>query len=348
MSRKILDDLGVSAFCESMAMMAQSGIQTDEALSLLQTSHESASAPLETALSGMRERVDEGESLSAAMEKSGVFPDYAVKMIRTGEDSGHLENILFRLSRYYADRKTIADKLKNAVTYPAAMLILIILVLAAMLSLVLPSFREVYETMSGSLAASSYGYIRWAYAVCWIALGVMSALALALLIGTLLWKTGRRKSVEAALSKIPITAKILESMGTFRFTDALGTFLASGKMQDEAVLDSIPMTDCAPVEEKLKKVVRSMEEGHGISQAAIDADLFEPLYGRMLLAGERSGNLENVLARLTEHLEQNCGDLVDRLVSVVDPLLSGVLMVTVGLSLLSVMLPLIGMMSSVG
>ena len=80
------------------------------------------------------------------------------------------------------------------------MLILIILVLAAMLSLVLPSFREVYETMSGSLAASSYGYIRWAYAVCWIALGVMSALALALLIGTLLWKTGRRKSVEAALS----------------------------------------------------------------------------------------------------------------------------------------------------
>ena len=348
MSRKILDDLGVSAFCESMAMMAQSGIQTDEALSLLQSSHVSASGPLETALSGMRERVDEGESLSAAMEKSGVFPDYAVKMIRTGEDSGHLENILFRLSRYYADRKTIADKLKNAVTYPAAMLILIILVLAAMLTLVLPSFREVYETMSGSLAASSYGYIRWAYAVCWIALGVMTVLALALLIGTLLWKTGRRKTVEAVLSKIPITAKILESMGTFRFTDALGTFLASGKMQDEAVLDSIPMTDCGPVEEKLKKVVLSMEEGHGISQAAIDADLFEPLYGRMLLAGERSGNLENVLGRLTEHLEQNCGDLVDRLVSVVDPLLSGILMVTVGLSLLSVMLPLIGMMSSVG
>ena len=97
-----------------------------------------------------------------------------------------------------------------------------------------------------------------------------------------------------------------------------------------------------------ESVVRTMEEGHGISQAAIDADLFEPLYGRMLLAGERSGNLENVLGRLTEHLEQNCGDLVDRLVSVVDPLLSGVLMVTVGLSLLSVMLPLIGMMSSVG
>ena len=348
MSRQKLDNLGVSAFCESIAMMAQSGIQTDEMLSLLQSSHESASGPLESALSGMRETVEAGESLSAAMEKSGVFPDYAVKMIQTGETSGYLENILFRLSSYYANQKTIADKIKNAVTYPAAMLILIILVLAAMLALVLPSFREVYESMSGSLSASSFRYIQWAYAVCWIALGVMSVLALAILVGALFWKSGHRSKVEAVLSKIPITAKILESMGMFRFTDALGTFLASGKMQDEAVLDSIPIADCAPVEEKLKTVVRAMEEGHGISQAALDADLFEPLYGRMLLAGERSGNLESVLGRLTEHLKQNCGDLVDRLVSVVDPLLSGVLMVTVGLSLLSVMLPLIGMMSAVG
>ncbi len=348
MSKKILDPLGVSAFCESMAMMVQSGIQTDEAISLLQGSRDSASGPMETALREMKQSVDEGESLSAAMEKSGVFPDYAVKMIRVGELSGHLENILFRLARYYTDQKTVADKLRNAVTYPAVMLILIIVVLTVMLTTVLPSFKEVYEAMSGSLAASSYRYIGWANVLCWIALGVMVVLALALLGGLVLWKTGHRGPVEAVLRRIPITARILESMGLFRFTGALGTFLASGRLQDEAVLDSIPMTDCAPVEEKLKKVVRSMEEGHGISQASCDADLFEPLYGRMLLAGERSGNLEGVLGRLTEHLGQNCSELVDRLVSVVDPILSGVLMATVGLSLLSVMLPLIGMMSSVG
>jgi type IV pilus assembly protein PilC len=67
----------------------------------------------------------------------------------------------------------------------------------------------------------------------------------------------------------------------------------------------------------------------------------------MLLAGERSGNLEHVLGRLTELLEENCGNLVERLVGIIDPLLSGVLMFTVGLSLLSVMLPLIGMMNSI-
>ena len=102
------------------------------------------------------------------------------------------------------------------------------------------------------------------------------------------------------------------------------------------------------MEDKLKKCVAYMEEGHSISQAAYEEELFEPVYGRMLLAGERSGNLEDVLGRLTELLEENCGHLVDRLVGVVDPLLSGILMITVGLTLLSVMLPLIGMMNSVG
>ena len=134
----------------------------------------------------------------------------------------------------------------------------------------------------------------------------------------------------------------------FRFTSALSTFLASGEMQDDAMKKSLPMTKCAPVEEKLSRCLARMEEGHSIAQSAYDEELFEPVYGRMLLAGERSGNMEHVLGRLTALLEEKCKNLVDRLVGTVDPLLSGVLMVTVGLSLLSVMLPLIGMMNSVG
>ena len=175
----------------------------------------------------------------------------------------------------------------------------------------------------------------------------MVLLAAALVTGLVLWNKGKREQVEAVLRKNKLCASILESMSMFRFTSALATFLASGEMQDEAVLSSIPMADYPPVEEKLKKCVARMEEGHSIAQAAYDENLFEPVYGRMLLAGERSGSLEQVLRRMTELLEENCGNLVERLVGIIDPLLSGVLMVTVGLSLLSVMLPLIGMMNAV-
>jgi len=348
MSNKKLDHLGVSAFCESMAMMIQSGIQTDEAVSLLQSEKGTASGMLEQALAVIKENVDRGSGLSAAMAASGIFPEYALQMIKVGESSGRLEDILFRLSRYYADQKTISEKLRGAVTYPAAMLGLIIAVLAVMLVMVLPAFTDVYDTLTGSLAASSYRYVYWAYAFCWIALAIMLALAAALLIGLAMWNNGKRDKVESLLGKNRLCASILESMGMFRFTSALSTFLASGEMQDEAMKNSLPMTKCRSVEKKLEGCLKRMEEGHSIAQAAYDEELFEPVYGRMLLAGERSGNMENVLGRLTALLEEKCTGLVDRLVGTVDPLLSGVLMFTVALSLLSVMLPLIGMMNSVG
>lgn len=348
MRTKKLDELGVSAFCESMAMMLQSGIQTDEAIALLQSEHGDGAGVLEQALKLMKERIDAGEGLASAMRESGIFPDYALQMIEAGESAGRLEDILFRLSDYYADQKTIAEKLSNAVTYPAAMLVLIIAVLSVMLIMVLPAFTSVYDTLTGSLAASSYRYVYWAYAFCWIALAVMVLLAAALLTGYAMWKSGRRDKVERLLEKNKLCASILESMGMFRFTSALSTFLASGEMQDEAMEKSLPMTACPPVEEKLKRCLSRMAEGHSIAQSAYDEELFEPVYGRMLLAGERSGNLERVLGRLTDLLEEKCKNLVDRLLGIVDPLLSGVLMFTVGLSLLSVMLPLIGMMNSVG
>ena len=345
---KKLDNLGVSAFCESMAMMVHAGIQTDEAISLLQSGKEHTGGMLEEGLAVMKTEVDAGRGLAAAMEKTGIFPDYALQMVKAGESSGRLEDILFRLSRYYADQKTISEKLKSAVTYPAAMLILIIAVLLVMLVMVLPAFTDVYDNMTGSLAASTYSYIHWAYAVCWIALIVMLVLAAGLIIGLAMWKNGKKEAVEKFLSKIPVCRSIFESMGMFRFTSALETFLASGEMQDEAVQQSIPMTDCASVEEKLSRCAARMEEGHSIAQAAYDESLFEPVYGRMLLAGERSGSMESVLSRLTNLLEEKTGNLVDRLVGVVDPMLSGILMVTVALSLLSIMLPLIGMMNSIG
>ncbi len=347
MRKQYLDELGVSAFCESMAMMARSGIHTDEAIALLQSGNRNGGV-LEEALHVMKPLVEQGSSLAGAMKSAGCFPDYAVRMIEAGESSGRLENVLFGLARYYADQKTISEKLRGAVTYPAAMLVLIIAVLSVMLTIVLPAFRAVYDRLTGSLAASSYAYIRWAGVFCTAALVVMALLALALLAGLLLWKNGKRGVVLSWLDRFPRCRSILKTSALFRFTSALGTYLSSGEMQDEAVLASIPMAGDEGLEEKLRSLSGRMEEGHSIAQAAYDEELFEPVYGRMLLAGERSGSLEQVLERLSGLLKEDVGHQVDRLVEIVSPVLSGVLMVTIGLTLISVMLPLIGMMNAIG
>lgn len=347
--QKKLDDLGVSAFCESMGMMARAGIQTDEAIALLeQGDTDREKGVLGNGITLMKKRIEEGRSLGEAMRDSGIFPEYALLLTTAGEECGRQEDVLFRLSRYYKDQKTVSEKIKNAVTYPAAMIILIIAVLAVMLAMVLPAFTDVYDSLTGGLSTSTYGYIRWAYGFCWFALVLMVILAACLFGGLRMWKNGKRKKIEDILRRFPLCAGILDNMGMYRFTSALGTFLASGEMQDIAVLNSIPMTDCAPVEEKLRRCASRMEEGHSIAQAAYDEELFEPVYGRMLLAGERSGSMESVLERLTVLLEENCAASVDSLIGVVDPLLSGILMFSVGLSLLAIMLPLIGMMNSIG
>ncbi len=335
MRRGKLDSLGVSAFCESMAMMVQSGIQMDEAVALLR-SGSGQGGPLEEGLVIMQAETEAGKGLSAAMEATGLFPEYCLRMVLAGEKAGRLEDVLFQLARYYEDQKAMTGKLQSAVLYPVAMLGLIIIVLIVMLAMVLPAFTDVYDSLTGSLTASAYGYVRWAYALCWAALAVMAALAVILALGFALWNAGKRNSVEKILHRIPVCASILDSLGMFRFTAALSTFLASGEIQDIAVA------------ERIDRCVSRMEQGHGIAQAAYDEHLFEPVYGRMLLAGERSGSLETVLRKLTGLLADHCTDLVDRLVGIVDPVLSGVLMLAVGLSLLSVMLPLIGMMNSMG
>nr|WP_300788240.1 type II secretion system F family protein [uncultured Acetatifactor sp.] len=347
MRRGKLDSLGVSAFCESMAMMVQSGIQMDEAVALLR-SGSGQGGPLEEGLVIMRTETEAGKGLSAAMEATGLFPEYCLRMVLAGEKAGRLEDVLFQLARYYEDQKAMTGKLQSAVLYPVAMLGLIIIVLIVMLAMVLPAFTDVYDSLTGSLTASAYGYVRWAYALCWAALAVMAALAVILALGFALWNAGKRNSVEKILHRIPVCASILDSLGMFRFTAALSTFLASGEIQDIAVAESRKMASCRPVEERIDRCVSRMEQGHGIAQAAYDERLFEPVYGRMLLAGERSGSLETVLRKLTGLLADHCTDLVDRLVGIVDPVLSGVLMLAVGLSLLSVMLPLIGMMNSMG
>lgn len=345
---KQLDALGVSAFCESMAMMVQSGIQPDEAVAMLRQSDGGKGGVLDDALAAMHKELDMGSKLSEAMETCGAFPSYAVKMIAVGEESGRLEEVLFRLSKYYLNEETMGDKLHSALTYPAVMLILIIAVLALMLALVLPAFTQVYERVTGSLAASSYSYISWAYGFCWVALGVMLLLALALIIGRMLWKSSHRAALEDLLQKLPLCGEILRQLGMYRFMGAFTTYLSSGTLQDVAMEESIKMARCKPVEEKLQRCMAHLEEGHSFANAAYDEGLFEPVYGRMLLAGERSGRSEMVLWRLTDLLEEHCTTLTDRLVGIVDPLLSGVLLLTVGVSLLSVMLPLLGIMNSIG
>ncbi|MBR0385345.1 MAG: type II secretion system F family protein [Erysipelotrichaceae bacterium] len=339
--KKELDYLGVSAFAESMAMMIQSGLSIEEALTIMKQGK--SHGILAEAMDGMAREAEEGHSLHEIMSNAGIFPEYALEMVRTGERTGSLERVMRQLADYYQNEKETSDRLRSVVIYPASMIAMIIAVLIIMLILVLPVFSDVYQ----SLSISSLRYVNIAYGLCWGLLILMAVIVIIAVVGLILWNTGHRQTVEKVLRHFPALRRIIDDMGTFRFTSAYAINLSSGELQDAALADSLKLTNCASVEEKLQRCQKHMEEGHNFVYAVNKEEVYEPIYGRMLIPAERSGSTENVLNRLTGLLKEDISAQVGYVINTVEPLLSGILMIVIGLVLVSVMLPLVGMMTSI-
>ena len=344
MARKELNDLAVSAFCESMGMMLQSGITVEEALDLLRPREEEGE--LSAVINGMIDDL-ESMSLSQEMEKSGAFPEYAVCMVKAAEKTGRMESTMFHLSDYYKTEKKMTDDLRSALIYPSAMIVMIIAVLFIMLKMVLPVFVEVYESMSGDLLSGTFPYVRISHTLCTVLLVLMTVILACVLIGVLMWKNGSRRQVEKFLRKIPLCARILDALALLRFTSAFDMYLSSGEMQDETLLKSMPLSGDEVIEEKLQRIAALMKEGNGFGKSAYSEDLYGPVYGRTLIPAERSGNIESALKRLISLLRDDSADNVSKLVNTLEPLLAGLLMIAVAIVLLSLMLPLIGIMNSI-
>ena len=341
-----LNLLGVSAFCESLGMMIQSGIDLNEAMSLLKQKKDSGI--LSEKIDVMEKCLSEGSSLKQAMEKAGSFPEYAIAMVEAGENTGKLEEVLFKLAHYYHKQDRISSKISTALTYPLIMLLMIIAVLLIMLKMVLPAFTGIYQTLAGSLSESSFAYINYAYAFCKIVLIIAVVIVVAGLICYFLYKGKGKKTVEKILRLDPNCARLLDDLAMYRFTAAYEVYLSSGYMQDEALNSACAMADYEPAEARLKKCREIMDEGRGFAYSANEAQLYEPIYGKMLIPAERSGNTEDTLAHLSDLLSDDAADRVEVITGKMESILSGVMMLSIGIALLSVMLPLIGIMNSIG
>ena len=338
----------MSSFFENMAMMIKAGITTGEAVGLLKEETEPENRLMVSTLTGMSEQMSMGISLEEAMRSAGTFPDYALDMIGVAEYTGRLEDTLFHLSEYYRSEETMRKTLISAVCYPIILLCLVIAVLIVMLKLVFPAFYGVYNNLTGSLSSSSFRYIDTSFTICGVLLVVMIVIVAVLVIGALLWKSGKKTGVQKTLSHIPIFARLFENLDLYRFTSCFDMFISSGEMQDEALKKSLPVVETAPLREKLERCIAKMEGGMSFSQTAYEEKLYDPINTRMLIPAERSGMLDSILQKILRSLKENNEAYISRIANTIEPLLTGLLMIIIGLMLISLMIPLIGIMNSIG
>ena len=349
MANKQLESLAISVFCENMAMMLGAGIGAEEAAGLLGEDSTQGSFH-DAAKSVQKFLLLQGGTLSEAVAQSGYFPAYVSDMIRVGESAGRIEQTLRSLAGYYASRSRLETKLKSAVLYPLVLLVLMAAILGVLLAKVLPVFAGVYTSLAGDLTSSSYGYIRVAYGIGWLALAVTVLVALVLIAATVASRTSKGlDTLKRMAEHLPVLSGIAQQLSLANFTEVLMIYVASGVDVDSAMEAAGKMVDNEAVVQKVDACRRQMKEkGVGLATAVYEQKLFEPLYGRMLVSGAHSGSLEPVLERLTDLFSQDARMRIDRAVDRVEPFMSAFLTVTVGIALISTMLPLIGILGSIG
>lgn len=350
MATKMLENSAVSAFCESVAVMHSAGIQMDEAVFLLGENMEDAA--FKRACDDVYKELIVGKPLALAMDDSGCFPSHVVDMVGAGEHAGRLENVLWSLARYYDEEDRLYAKIKNAIAYPAALLCVMSAILLFTVIVILPVFVDVYHGLTGNLTAGSFGYVNASIIIGWIALGVTLLCTVLVVLGVLAGRSAAgRQRLLRLFEKAPLTRGPMRQMAVSRFTAALATFVAAGVDTDTAMEKAVAMVDHGNLKSQLEAVRMQMTDpaqAKSLAQAIFDNNVFEPIYARMLVVGTRSGSLETVLASLSDTFFDDSIVRLDGLIDSVEPTLAAFLTVGVGATLIAVMLPLIGIMGSIG
>lgn len=349
MADKLLESSAISAFCSSVATMLAAGVQTDEAVHMLSENREKSY--FKTVCDRVYTKLIEGVGLAEAMRESGAFPNYAVEMVHVGESAGRTERVLRSLGHYYDSEGRSFNKLKNSVSYPAALLCIMSVILAFTVIFILPTFANAYKNMSSSLTDGSSSMIAVSMVIGGLALAiVLIATLIALYITFCARSSSGRERVLKIFERFGATKQAMYQLAISRFTNALSSYIASGVQEEQALKQAMDTVDHPELTKKLQGVYSSMtniDNPRNLAQAIVENDLFEPIYGRMLLVGTRSGATDEVLAQLADTYFEDANAQVDAAIDRVEPALAAFLTVAVGATLIAVMLPLIGIMGSI-
>lgn len=350
MQNNLLESGAVSAFCESVAIMLSAGIQTDEAVWLMGDKMEDST--FKQVCGDVYESLLAGDNLAEAMEKTGAFPPHALNMVAAGEATGRTESVLRGLAIYYDEESRLYAKVQSSIAYPAGLLCVMSVILLFTVLAILPVFADVYTSFAGTLTSGSFLSVDVAMVIGWAALILTLVVTVFALIASFKCRTAKgRISITRWLNHFPATKQAMYQISLSRFTSALSNLVAAGIDSEVAVEKAMETVDNKLLYKKIKPAYESMvnlDHPLSLSQAIYENDVYEPVYARMLMVGSRAGSTDEVLEDLSTTFFDDAVIQIDSAIDRIEPILAAFMTIAVGATLISVMLPLIGIMGSVG
>ena len=335
----------LSSFCSEVAMMLSSGMQLYDGMEAL------AETYAETDRAGLYQTASEGMtrtgSLYEALQGDDRWPTHLVEMVGIGERTGRLEEVMNGLAQYYDREARIRAAVVSAITYPMVLGIMLVLIVVIMIVMVLPVFRRVMNSMGVVLTSSGAAMTNIGTTVGWVILALVGAVVIAVITILILLKTKHRQGVLQFLRKaFPPIRRISNKLAASRVFSVLSMMLSGGFPLDEA-LSMVPpvLTDMQAID-KVETIRKDMDSGRPFADALADSGLADEVHSRMIRIAISAGQEDQVMAKIAGIYESEVEDSISGLVSVIEPSLVAMLCIVIGAILLSVMLPMAGIITS--
>ena len=333
----------LSQTLRQLATLLRAGVPLDEAVDTLRRRR--GGAALSEALESIRTRIREGASLAAAMaDHPAVFPSIYIGMVEAGEASGALDAVLVRIAEHAESQTRLRQRALTAMTYPAIMTVVGGAIVLFLLAYVVPQVTRVFAEakqvlplptrvlMASGEFVASYGFLLVPLAI--LALfGLRRALA----------NPSSRRPLEQWFYRIPGVGSVARDVAVARFAQTLATMVAGGLPLVESLRVARASCGSATLAETLAAAEVSVFEGGSLAACLAESPLFDPVVVDMIAVGERSGDLEGMLGHAAGAIEEQVRIRVDRMATMLEPIMTVGMAAVVLFVVLAIMLPVFDM-----
>lgn len=341
---KKITPFDIAMLTRQLATMMKAGVPLVQSFDIVADGMENKG--LQELVTNVRNDIAAGTSFAGSLRKHPRhFDDLYCNLVDSGEKAGALEQMLDRIATYLEKTETLKKKVKKAMTYPIAVVIVAIVVTAILLVKVVPQFQDLFSGFGADLPVFTQMVINlseWLQSWWFIVL-------LAIVGAFLSFREARRKSkkfsdiVDKYTLKIPVIGEILDKSAVARFGRVLSTTFASGVPLVDA-LDSVAgASGNAVYRDAIMKIKDDVSSGTQLQASMRQADIFPVMAVQLTAIGEESGNLDEMLAKVADHYESVVDDMVDNLTALMEPMIMSVLGVLVGGLIVAMYLPIFQM-----
>jgi type IV pilus assembly protein PilC len=334
----------IAIFMRQLATMLSAGIPLVQAFEIIGTGHENPA--MQELILAVKQDVEGGTALAEAFSKHPLyFDDLVVNLVSAGEQSGALETLLDKIATYKEKTEAIKKKIKKALTYPAAVLVVAVVVTTILLIFVIPQFEDLFAGFGADLPTFTRMVVDLSEFVRdqgWLLLIMIFGAGYAYL-----WTKKRsrrlREIEDRIFLKLPIVGSILEKSAIARYARTLSTMFSAGVPLVEALESVSGATGNVVYEKAVLRMRDEVATGQRLQRAMINTELFPNMVVQMIAVGEESGSLDEMSSKVADFYEEDVDNAVDNMSSLLEPLIMAILGVLVGGLVVAMYLPIFKM-----